>query len=83
MIFIVFSKFIIDKYANAINLILPFLQFLIAFIHFLDKIFPADSDEEYFEWYSGFSACYFHMGILIFLFQLFLFRATYGGLKHL
>ncbi|CAD8134410.1 unnamed protein product [Paramecium pentaurelia] len=69
VIFIIFSKFLIDKYPSVINIILPFLQIIMALIQSVDYIFkennPNNSYNSNYDWYYGFCACYFHMAIFI------------------
>ncbi|CAD8134179.1 unnamed protein product [Paramecium octaurelia] len=69
VIFIIFSKFLIDKYPSVINIILPFLQIIMALIQSVDYVFrqsnPSNSYHSNYDWYYGFCACYFHMAIFI------------------
>ncbi|CAD8049764.1 unnamed protein product [Paramecium sonneborni] len=69
VIFIIFSKFLVDKYPSAINIILPILQIIMALIQSVDYIFrennPDNSYNSSNDWYYGFCACYFHIAIFI------------------
>ncbi|CAD8051030.1 unnamed protein product [Paramecium sonneborni] len=69
VIFIIFSKFLVDKYPSVINIILPILQIIMAMIQSVDYIFresnPNYSYNTNYDWYYGFSACYFHIAIFI------------------
>ncbi|CAD8143458.1 unnamed protein product [Paramecium pentaurelia] len=69
VIFIIFSKFLIDKYPSVINIILPILQIIMVLIQSVDYVFresnPNNIYNSSYDWYYGFCACYFHMAIFI------------------
>ncbi|CAK72224.1 unnamed protein product (macronuclear) [Paramecium tetraurelia] len=69
IIFLIFSKFLIDKYPSVINIVLPILQLILFLGQSVDYAFRETNSYNPFnssyDWYYGFCACYFHIAIFI------------------